>query len=101
MSKAIIGVMFFIAALAPGGVPAYAEENPKLGKDDFVTTSINAVFEKLNQYSSGEKKILDWDEMSATKEKAKAKTAEEEKIPGITIRDTSSSAEKGKPAGSE
>ena len=96
MAKEIIGVMFLVLALALAVVPVYAEEKPKLGKDDFVTTSINAVFEKLNQYTSGEKKILDWDEMSVNKDKGKAKDANEEKMPGITIRDASSSADKGK-----
>lgn len=95
MSKVTMGVMLFVFAFALAGAPVYAEEKPKLGKDDFVTTSINAVFEKLNQYTSGEKKILDWDEMSVKKETGGTK-AVGEKMPGITIRDASSPADKAK-----
>lgn len=37
---------------------AYAED-AQLGKDDFVTTAISDVFNKVGQYTSGEKTLLD------------------------------------------
>lgn len=54
MIKAAASI-FMIAALA---IPACAED-AKLGKDDFVTTAISDVFNKVGQYTSGEKRLLD------------------------------------------
>jgi hypothetical protein len=49
---AVVGLMVVISCYA-----AYAEDE-HLGKDDFLTSSISAVFDKVGQYTSGEKRLL-------------------------------------------
>ena len=51
MTKILIIIVMFASTLA------YAQDE-KLGRDDFVSTSIEAVFDKVGQYTSGEKSFL-------------------------------------------
>lgn len=53
MAKALIISLMMIVI----SVLAYAQEE-KLGRDDFVSTSIVSVFDKVGQYTSGEKSFL-------------------------------------------
>lgn len=48
-----------VAAVMAVVALACAEERGQLGKDDFLTSSIDAVFDKVNQFSSGEAKVYD------------------------------------------
>jgi hypothetical protein len=48
--------IFIIIGIA--AVPIIYAEDAKLGRDDFVSTSISAVFDKLGEYTSGEKSIF-------------------------------------------
>jgi hypothetical protein len=48
-------------AVAVSAVSAYPADDKPSG-DDFITSSVTAVFDKVNQYTSGEKSIIldDW-----------------------------------------
>lgn len=54
----MIKITVFIFIAASMALTACAESS-ELGKDDFVTTTISDVFNKVGQYTSGEKTILD------------------------------------------
>lgn len=80
-----------IIAISLGFIgPVSAEEEAKIGKDDFVSTSITDVFEKVNKVTTGDAPILesmDDYEMSASGERIPKKktikrkaTALEEKL---------------------
>lgn len=52
------------AFLALAYAPALAEGD-RLGRDDFVSSTISDVFEKVGKYTSGEKRLFDRDEQPA------------------------------------
>jgi hypothetical protein len=54
--KKIILVLIIMAFVS---VAVYAAEE-KLGSGDFVSNTITDAFNKLSQYASGERKLLDW-----------------------------------------
>lgn len=51
-------IIAMIALSLAFSVVVGAVEEEKLGRDDFVSTTISAVFDKVGQYTSGEKGIL-------------------------------------------
>ena len=51
MTKILIIIMILAGTLAHA-------QDEKLGRDDFVSTSVEAVFDKVGQYTSGEKSFL-------------------------------------------
>ena len=76
---------------------AYAEEKAKLGQDDFISSTVADIFDKLGQYTSGQKRIIDSNWKNAGEESAQGKGSLGEDMRGVTIRSgTASSAEKGK-----
>ena len=68
-------------------VSAYAADE-KLGRDDFISTSVASVFDKLGEYSSGEKKIVERDVWSTGEGSGAAQGASPQAVsdPNITIR---------------
>jgi len=54
--KIIVSLSVFFIATCVSFTVYSAEEAPK--DDGFVTSTVNAIFDKVNQYSSGEKGIL-------------------------------------------
>lgn len=85
--KAIIISCCFLA-VAGLGAAAYAD-GEKLGRDDFVSTSVASVFDKLGEITSGEEKIIDRDVWSAKEEPSGASSAGSGQAisdPNITIR---------------
>lgn len=51
-------IIFYAVAVLFLGLPVHAGEG-ELGKDDFVTSTISDVFNKVGEYTSGEKTLLD------------------------------------------
>ncbi len=68
-------------------VSAYAADE-KLGRDDFISTSVASVFDKLGEYSSGEKKIVERDVWARGEGSGAAKGSSAQAVsdPSITIR---------------
>lgn len=54
--KALTLMLFFSVVIAEAHTAYAVEEKPK--DDSFVVSTVNAIFDKVNQYSSGEKGIL-------------------------------------------
>ena len=91
-------VLFLIIVISSACISAYAAEE-KLGRDDFVSSSIAAVFDKVGQYTSGEKRILEKEEDTTVENKGQLTDAVGRKAaePAITIRGSIPSGAK-KPA---
>lgn len=53
----MVKVLILLAAILTVVMPAYAEE-AQIGKDDFVSGAISDMFNKIGQYTSGEKSII-------------------------------------------
>lgn len=66
MVKTVIAA-FILSAL--GCAPVCAESE-KLGRDDFVSSTISDVFDKVGKYTSGEKRLFDPDEKKAATREA-------------------------------
>jgi len=58
MKKLVVVMLALGMALAAVGVQAADGEKKQLGKDDFVSTTLSDVFDKLGKFSSGEKSIV-------------------------------------------
>lgn len=85
----VVAVMFILCAAA------YAEEKPKIGQDDFISSTVSDVFDKLNQYTSGQAKILDENWKRSDEGQARGKDMFDDDMRGVTIRsNTPSSAQK-------
>jgi hypothetical protein len=86
MPKAIIIFISVICAAAFAGT-ACCEQKDKPADDSFLVSAVNAVFDKVNQYSSGEKGILltDYDKPEAPRRDYET-DALGRKIPEPTIR---------------
>jgi hypothetical protein len=94
MTKILCAV--FVVMVASVG---YCAEEAKLGKDDFISTTVADVFNKVEEYTSGQKKIIDSNWKNAGDEKGQKKEASGDEMTGITIRSgttSPSSPEKGK-----
>lgn len=80
-------ILFLIFVISGACISAYAAED-KLGRDDFVSSSIAAVFDKVGQYTSGEKRILEKEEDATVENKGQGTGAvgRKEAEPAITIR---------------
>ena len=76
-------------------VIAYADDT-RLGKDDFVSSSVGAIFDKLGQYTSGEKGILVEEEKVEPQGMNYEMDALGNKIPDKVV-DTEEDAATGKP----
>jgi hypothetical protein len=84
--KAVLGLVIIFASSILYITECCGED--KLGRDDFLSTSIASVFDKVGQYTSGEKKIVDRDEgrtvqSTGTNVDGLGRTVKE---PNITIR---------------
>ena len=55
----LAGALIWFMAVACACAFADSEEKPQLGKDDFVSSSISAVFDKVDKITSGEEPIFD------------------------------------------
>ena len=89
MRYGIIAV--FVLLVIGTCVLAYAEvDSEKLGRDDFISSSLSAVVDKVDKYTSGEKDIfLSNDEKSEKKDEGDYDTdALGRKIPKVPIRST-------------
>ena len=90
-------ILFALLAVTIASSLAYAEEKPKLGRDDFVSTTISDIFEKVGQYTSGEKKIFDSDWKNSGEGKGYGKGETDEDIIFVHKKaPAASAAEKGK-----
>lgn len=80
-------VLFSIFVIMIAAISVYAAEE-KLGRDDFVSSSIAAVFDKVGQYTSGEKRIIEKEENVTAENKGYGAEAVGRKAaePAITIR---------------
>lgn len=74
---------------------AYADD-PTLGKDDFVSSSVGAIFDKVGQYTSGEKKIFEDDQKDEPQGMDYEMDALGNKIPDKVV-DAEEDAATGKP----
>ncbi len=74
---------------------AYADD-ATLGKDDFVSSSIGAIFDKVGKYTSGEKKIFDDDQKDQPQGMDYEMDALGNKIPDKVV-DAEEAAATGKP----
>lgn len=63
---AMIKIIFFVFAIFIAGSIIYADE-AKLGKDDFVSSAISDVFDKVGKVTSGEEPIIKDDYMAVGK----------------------------------
>lgn len=55
MAKAI----FFVIVMMSASALAYAEsDSERFGRDDFLSSSISAICDKVGQYTSGEKDVI-------------------------------------------
>ena len=79
--------LFLVIMMTAAGVPAYAEE-AKAPNDDFISSTISDVFDKLGKYTVGEKDIF----YSKDENKDKDKDADYErdalgrKVPRATLK---------------
>ena len=82
-----IAMAFCILMAAMISMSAYAADE-KLGRDDFISTSVASVFDKLGEYSSGEKKIVERDVWTTgeSSEAAKDSSGQTVSDPNIIIR---------------
>jgi hypothetical protein len=69
------------------GFIAYADQL-KPGEEDFVSSTIRTVCDKVNQYVTGEKKLIPLDEQSWTGEKSRKPDMTERQLENVTIRST-------------
>ncbi|MCM8790475.1 MAG: hypothetical protein NC938_02095 [Candidatus Omnitrophica bacterium] len=67
MAKELIWVLSAMGIIVILGMPLYAED-AKIGRDDFFSSSIAAVFDKISEYTSGQKRIISKDAMGADSE---------------------------------
>lgn len=81
MMRALVVIAAVMAAAAVAG----AEERGTLGKDDFVTSSIDAVFDKVNKITSGEEKIIDRKLMETGEESGRGEDALDRKLSGSVV----------------
>lgn len=82
-----ITMVLCILIISMISVSAYAVDE-KLGRDDFISTSVASVFDKLGEYSSGEKKIVERDVWAAGESSGAAKDSSGQAAsdPNVTIR---------------
>ena len=82
-----VAMVFCILMAAMTSVSAYAADE-KLGRDDFISTSVASVFDKLGEYTSGEKKIVERDVWTTGEGSGAAKGSLGQAVsdPNITIR---------------
>lgn len=77
-ARIAVVVLFSFAA---AGALTVSAEDAKLGQDDFVSSSISAVFDKVGEYTSGEKRILSEDAEGASDEDMYTEDALGRKVP--------------------
>jgi hypothetical protein len=86
--KKFLFVILIIAALS---VAAYAAEE-KLGQGDFVSNTMNTVFDKLRGYATGERKLVDMDRKSWGLDQTPPPDMTQRQLDNITIRSTPKTA---------
>ena len=81
MKKAFIFGLLTIMVMSR---PGYAEE-AKVGQEDFITSTVKTVCDKVNGYVTGQRDILDW---SLIKPESKGRAPDEldKKLNSVTIR---------------
>ncbi|MCX5680644.1 MAG: hypothetical protein NTZ95_08435 [Candidatus Omnitrophica bacterium] len=61
----MLKILILMVAILIASIPVYAED-AQVGKDDFVSGAITDMFNKIGQYTSGEKSIIIEDYASQT-----------------------------------
>jgi len=89
--------LLVLVAITIASTLAYADEKPKLGRDDFISTTVSDIFAKVGQYTSGEKKIFDSDWKNSGEGKGYGKGETEEDVIFVHKKSPAAAAtEKGK-----
>lgn len=81
----MLRTLFLIIMMVAISSLVYAE-GPNKGDDNFISSSFSAVFDKLNDYASGEKKIFTDDAKGADEEVDYSRDALGRKVPTTTTR---------------
>jgi hypothetical protein len=85
-ANAIIAVLSIILmATVMCQVQAFADDNKAKG-DDFISSTVSSVFDKLNQYSSGEKHIFYTEEELENEDFGYGGYATGQKVPRKTVK---------------